>query len=300
MDLELRSLRVFCQVMRDGSFSAAARSLRITQPAVSQQIARLESEYGARLFERLGHDIVPTPAARQLEEFASHLIERVDEFSESVLEDRRAPRGTVSYAMPETCQWTPHFRRIMSQIREFPELRFEIDILPSAQIVQGLLEARYDFGFIVGERLAPELRFEKFSDERYSWVASSRELLALPEGGRTAPRLVSYPGWELFFTTWCKFHRLWDGLKPRLREPTVRIGTLAGAIHAVLEGAGAAVIPTHCVAEELASGQLLELKPSRDRVASNPVYLARRVGARLPRRAEVVIELLRTAKQTLG
>ena len=132
MDLEIRALRIFCQVMRDGSFSAAARALKITQPTVSQQIAKLEHDQGTRLFERVGHVIVATSAARRLFEFAAPMLEKVDEFRDTVLEDRKSPRGLVRYAMPETCQWTPHFKRIMSQIRQFPEIRFEIKRTPSS------------------------------------------------------------------------------------------------------------------------------------------------------------------------
>jgi len=277
MDLEIRALRIFCQVMRAGSFSAAARSLKITQPTVSQQIAKLEHDHGARLFERVGHAIVPTTAAKVLFEFAAGLLESVDEFRDIVIEDRKSPRGLVRYAMPETCQWTPHFRQIMKQIRDLPDIRFEIEILPSEAIVQGIIEARHDFGFVVGDKLAPELRFEKFSDERYSWVASTKDLLA-PLAKKAPLRLM----------------------KPRIQEPTVRIGTLAGAIHAVKEGAGAAVFPTHCIASELSDGTLFELRPTKSVVAANPIYLARRVGAKHSRRVETVVEMLRNAKKSFG
>ena len=153
----------------------------------------------------------------------------------------------------------------MGQLGELPHIRFEIDILPSQAIVEGLLEAKYDFGFVVGERLAPELRFEKFSNERYSCVAS-RKALFDPMAAHECPRFISFPGWSSS-TTWCKSYKLWSDLKRTLHEPTVKIGTLAGAIHAVREGAGIAIIPTHCVAQELETGKLFEDRPSRP---SNP------------------------------
>ena len=299
MDIEIRALRIFHQVMLDKTFSAAARSLKITQPTVSQQVAKLEHEYGARLFERVGHEIIPTAAARELFDFAVELLERVDQHLEKVVEGRKAPRGLVKYAMPETCQWTPHYRKIMNQLQKLPDIRFEIDIRPSEEIVVGLLEAKYDFGFIVGEKLTPELRFEKFSDERYSCVASSRDLFLSLEK-KTEPRLVSFPGWELFFTTWCKSSRCWNTLKPRLQKPSVQIGTLAGAIHAIQEGAGMAIVPTHCVAAELANGTLFEYAPLKGTSASNPIYLAKRGGVRSPQRVELVIEMLRSAKAASG
>jgi DNA-binding transcriptional LysR family regulator len=187
----------------------------------------------------------------------------------------------------------------MGQIRKVPGIRFEIDILPSEAIVEGLLESKYDFGFVVGEKLAPELRFEKFSDEKYSCVAATKELFH-PLKSKTSPQIISFPGWELFFTTWCKSNHLWKDLKSGLNEPTVKIGTLAGAIHATIEGAGVAILPTHCIASELDAGTIVEYRVSKAIEASNPIYLARRGGGKQLKRVELVIEMLRSAKVTAG
>ena len=227
MDFEIYGLRIFCQVIRDGSFSEAARALKLTQPTVSQQIGKLESELGGRLFERIGHRIIPTPLAKELHAFASQTIERVDAFKDELREKRSSPRGLVRYAMPESCQWTPHFRAIMNQLAKMPEIQFEIDIAPSEQILEGLLDARYDFGFVVGEKLAPELRFEKFSEERYSLVAASLDLFAPMKAKQyESLRLVTSPGWELFFSSWAKSHGIWEHLKACLKSPTVQIAIL--------------------------------------------------------------------------
>src|SRR5690606_22693913 len=111
---------------------------------------------------------IPTQLAGELLGFASRLIESVDGFEEQLSNKRSLPKGSVKYAMPESCQWTPHYRQIMSQIRELPDLRFKIDISTNESIVKQLIEGKIDFGFVVGERVAPELRFHKFSDEAYS------------------------------------------------------------------------------------------------------------------------------------
>lgn len=301
MDIEIYGLRIFYEVMTQKSFSAAARTLKLTQPTVSQQIAKLESEMGHKLFERVGHDVIPTQSALDLLKLATSVLEIMDEYSERVRENQSQPKGTIRYAMPESCQWTPHYRKIMSQIALFPQLKFEIEILPNDQITKGLVEGRFDFGFVTGDRLNPELRFEKFSDEAYSAVASKKEyFLPLQEGHFDELRLVTYPGWELFFTTWSKSHSLWKKLKDKLKEPTVRIGTMAGAIHATQEGAGVAVIPTHCVFEELKTKALLEWKPSKTVLATNPVYFAKRIGEKQPKRVELVVNMLKQAKADLG
>lgn len=298
MNLEIYPLRIFRQVLKEGSFSSAARTLRLTQPAVSQQIGKLERELGRRLFERVGHEIVPTDEARRLDGLAQSLLEQLEEYEAKLEEHKRAPRGLVRYAMPESCQWTPHYRDVMSRLSGLAEMRFEIDILPSDAIAQGLLEARYDFGFVTGERLSPGLRFEKFCEESYSAVARVREHfepLRWPKGPASL-RLIAFPGWELFFSAWARAHGLSSAWRARMPEPVVRIGTLAGAIHAAQEGAGVAVIPTHCVSVELERGTLLELKCKDGKTAANLIYLTRRVGEAPVKRVELVIEMLKRAR----
>lgn len=59
--LQDKTLTVFLTVVETGSFTAAARKLNCTQPAVSSQIASLEASLGLSLFER-GRDLVLTPS----------------------------------------------------------------------------------------------------------------------------------------------------------------------------------------------------------------------------------------------
>jgi DNA-binding transcriptional LysR family regulator len=63
---DARLLSVFREVATRGSFSEAALALSFTQPAVSQQIARLERELGTRLLARNAHGVTPTPAGEVL------------------------------------------------------------------------------------------------------------------------------------------------------------------------------------------------------------------------------------------
>jgi DNA-binding transcriptional LysR family regulator len=72
--LDLRRLKVLCEVARHGSFSAAADALGYTQPAVSRQIATLEAEVGAVLVRRAPQGAVLTDAGRLLVDRAESLI----------------------------------------------------------------------------------------------------------------------------------------------------------------------------------------------------------------------------------
>lgn len=64
--MDLASLRAFVEVARQGSFSLAAESLYLTQPAISKRVAGLEEELSVRLFDRAGRQVLLTEAGRHL------------------------------------------------------------------------------------------------------------------------------------------------------------------------------------------------------------------------------------------
>jgi DNA-binding transcriptional LysR family regulator len=77
--LDVRRLRVLCEVARRGSFSAAAAALGYTQPAISRQIATLEAEVGAMLVRRIPKGVVLTDAGRLLVERGETILARLDD-----------------------------------------------------------------------------------------------------------------------------------------------------------------------------------------------------------------------------
>ena len=70
-----RQLRAFCEVVRAGSISSAAKTLESSQPAVSTLMRRLEDELGVALFRRTGGRIVPTRIGRHLHSHVRPLVE---------------------------------------------------------------------------------------------------------------------------------------------------------------------------------------------------------------------------------
>jgi DNA-binding transcriptional LysR family regulator len=75
--VEIQSLQVFQAVARHGSITAAAHALRYTQSAVSRQIAALEAETGARLFDRLARGVALTEEGRCLLGHAEAVLDRL-------------------------------------------------------------------------------------------------------------------------------------------------------------------------------------------------------------------------------
>src|SRR4051794_41362968 len=77
--LDVKRLRVLREVAALGSFSGAAEALAYTQSAVSQQVAALERETGARLLERTPRGVRPTEAGAALVRHADAVLARLAE-----------------------------------------------------------------------------------------------------------------------------------------------------------------------------------------------------------------------------
>ena len=72
--LEDFRLKVFLAVVENGSFTKAAESLGVSQPAVSQNIAELERITGRRLFDRMRGEVELTPSGRVFKEYAQRIV----------------------------------------------------------------------------------------------------------------------------------------------------------------------------------------------------------------------------------
>ncbi|MBW1821924.1 MAG: LysR family transcriptional regulator, partial [Deltaproteobacteria bacterium] len=75
IDFDLRQLEIFCKVLELESFSKAANAVFLAQASVSERIATLEDMVGARLFDRMGRQVVPTAAGKLLYKHACLLLE---------------------------------------------------------------------------------------------------------------------------------------------------------------------------------------------------------------------------------
>src|SRR5688500_5854047 len=76
--MELRRLRYFLQVAREGSLGQASRSLGVAQPALGRQIQLLESELGVKLFRRVPKGMRLTEEGEYLQEVLDHPLRQLD------------------------------------------------------------------------------------------------------------------------------------------------------------------------------------------------------------------------------
>src|SRR5919205_2220066 len=95
--ITLQQLTYFLAAAEHGSFSAAAESLFMAQPSLSDQIRRLEAELGVTLFARGGRGLELTEAGRIFRPHAERTVGAAHEAAESVREVRDMTGGTVAF-----------------------------------------------------------------------------------------------------------------------------------------------------------------------------------------------------------
>ena len=164
MYLEAR-LRAFAAVSRRRSFSAAARELGISQPAVSKHIADIERRLEVHLIERRRQGAELTAAGAFLADSVLRAEALLAQAARSVTNFRRPPTGSLTiaasgvpatYLLPEVA---------IAFQRTYPGVRVSIVSAPSAQTMDALRAHRAEFGVVGGFAAAPEIEAEPLVEE---------------------------------------------------------------------------------------------------------------------------------------
>jgi LysR family nitrogen assimilation transcriptional regulator len=98
--VETRALRYFQMVAEFGSYSRAAEFLRISQPAVSRQVRKLEEQLEKPLFRRHGHGVSLTDSGRILLERSQDILRQLERTQAEIRGSRTGPSGLISFAVP--------------------------------------------------------------------------------------------------------------------------------------------------------------------------------------------------------
>ncbi len=99
MNLTLRQLRYFVEIARSGSLSRASSHLNVAQPALSQNLAALEDDLGAKLFQRHARGVALSPAGERLYARALTLLADIDGLRDEVAGGETAPAGAVRVSL---------------------------------------------------------------------------------------------------------------------------------------------------------------------------------------------------------
>lgn len=103
--MELRQLEYFCAVVEEGSLTAAARRLHLTQPSLSSAIRSLEGAVGVQLLVRRARGVEPTSAGRLLLGSAQRILGEVGELGERLRAFEAGLAGSLTLACVPALMW---------------------------------------------------------------------------------------------------------------------------------------------------------------------------------------------------
>jgi DNA-binding transcriptional LysR family regulator len=147
MDVTLRQLRAFVAVLEGSSFSEAAKSMHLSQAALSGLIKELENRVGIRLLDRNTRSVAPSVAGEAFEPMVRHVLSSLDEALESLTNLKELRRGLVRVAAPEPLSCTLLPELIAGYNADHPGVDVRFDDVPIQQVLSSLQDGSSDIGF---------------------------------------------------------------------------------------------------------------------------------------------------------
>ncbi len=239
--MELRHLRCLVMVADEAHFTRAARRLRIAQPALSQQIRRLEAEVGLPLVERTTRSVRMTAAGKVLVEHARRMLREADTAVAELHDLRGLQTGRLAVGASQTMGSVDLSGLLVEFHRRYPAVELEVEEDISNALAAALHRDELDLAFITFT-----------ADGLESFPLASEPLVCIvPPGHALAEReridVRALEG-ELFvvFRRGATIRQLVDeaaraaGFSPRVLFETNNAGRMASL---VAQGMGVAVLP---------------------------------------------------------
>jgi len=297
-DMTRRQLRALWALSQSGNVTLAAKSLHLTQPAVTLQLRNLQDQAELPLFQRTGEGMILTDAGQEMLALHKRIEAAIADCEASLEMITGRTAGRVSIGAVSTAKYfVPFIIAAFSRVN--PKIEIVLSIGNRQEIMQSLRD--YSLDIAITGRPPPDIEVERhlIGDHPHVIIASSTHWLAR-EAGLAAVDLSH----ETFLTrepgsgTRMLMERLFEQteLSPRIgmefdSNETIKQGVIADL--------GIAFISAHTVATELEDGRLVTLD-----VAGLPVtrqwYVVRRADkVLLPPAQEALAFIAREASQYL-
>ena len=232
VNLDIQSLRSFLKVAELGSFTRAAQALSLTQPAISQQIRRLEDLLGVELFARDNRQVLLTLEGERLTGYAQQMVSVNDKVGS--LFDVSRTQESVTLGIPEYFSEEILQRVIPAVALELPVVRIVVKVARSAVLAEAFNEGRVDVCLMIDE--LQKVAGQPLHELSLVWLGGERGA-ALVAGQEVALALFKAP---------CVFRSLAirrleeSGVKWRCVYECEDLMSLRSAVHA---GVGVTLLP---------------------------------------------------------
>lgn len=172
--MELRHLRYFLMIAREGTISGAATALHVSQPSLSRQMQELERDLGVRLFERGSRRVTLTEPGMRLRRRAEEIVDLVGRTEDEFRLTADTLAGEVRVGGGETPAMGLLADVMAEFVDAFPLVRFSLFSGNAESVGERLDTGRLDFGVFVGHADLSRYEFLQLP-ARDRWGAFVRE-----------------------------------------------------------------------------------------------------------------------------
>lgn len=266
--MDTRALEVFANVVRHGSFAAAARDQNIDPSSISRVIAAIEAELGVRLFQRTTRQLALTEAGSVYFERIEPLIEEMQHARDAAAEASSQVKGTLRVTASNSFGLKRVLPLIPSFAAKYPDLT--VDLMLTDTVVD-LLAERIDIAIRLGTLPDSSMVARLLMQTRYLVVASPAYLRThdVPK----KPDSVSHHNCLLFPIAGYRSLWIFRDKKGTLSEAPVHgkllVSNAIGLQQCALAGMGLALLPGWLVEDDILAGKLVDVFPKWEVTATD-------------------------------
>ncbi len=257
--MNFHQLHIFYTVAERGSFSAAAQSLHMTQPAVTMQIQSLEDYYGTKLFHRSTKKVELSEAGRTLMSYARRSIELVKETDVAMSKFTHELEGRLQLGASLTIGEYILPRLLGPFGKEYPNISIRMKVINSTQILEEILNHQLNFGLVEAPVHHPDVHIDTVLSDQLMLIFPPQHPLASVQDC-TIEEVLKYPfvlreqGSGTRQVMEQELNR--KGVDPASMQIVMELGSTGAVKSAVEAGLGISILSSSSVRHEVALGVL--------------------------------------------
>ncbi|MDB5781163.1 LysR family transcriptional regulator [Caballeronia mineralivorans] len=298
--MDTEHLKIFVEVVQQGSFASAARKFDIDPSAATRAVTSLEKDLGLRLLERTTRQLVLTEAGKVYHENACKILQELQQAADEARDLAGSPAGVVRVTTSVTYGHAVILKLLPALREAYPAL--EIDLLLTDSIVD-LLAERVDVALRLRQDSDTSLIGTRLAKIRYH-VCASPEYLKQHGSPRTPAELAERDCLRCSLRGYRTQWRFRDAAGAAVQAVNVGgwlVVSNSLALHrSALDGLGPALLADWLVRDDLASSRLVDLFPNHEATPTdfdNSVWLLYTSRSYVPKRVRAFVEFI---KQRIG
>jgi len=289
--MHIETLKIFCDVVENQSFSHAASQNFITQSAVSQQIRGLEERYGKRLLERKRGSVRPTAAGEILHRASREILHVFGEMEAQLQGLSNVITGSIRVGTVHSVGLYELSEPLKAYFADFPHVNVYLEYDRASHVYEQVLRGNVDLGIVAYPTARAQITVLDFRTDRLVVVCAPSHAVAerqqLPVSALDGEKFV---GFEKGIPTRQALDRLFAE-KEIAVQYVAELDNIEMVKRLVEVGAGIAVIPEKSCVHEVQSGSLVKVELS-DKDLLRPIGIIYRTGKHFSPAVEKFIEYL--------